>query len=210
MTAGYSEDSTVDRADSAASHVVCPSTVGREGTFGAVLFPGAYRGGIAITPSNLCDIAFLRDDFEILQKLSRESEQIYFSLSDSRGLAIVRECNGIIALGRGDYHLAMDFYREALSLYRKIGDKRGYVSILEATMKLAVERGEHDRAAQLYGALESLRKKIRYVAASLADDEMRKMCSMLEEKMPPDSFSKLFHEGGALTIEEALKFAESG
>jgi predicted ATPase/DNA-binding CsgD family transcriptional regulator len=84
------------------------------------------------------------------------------------------------------------------------------VDLLELVGITAADLGRHDEAARLLGAAEAQREVMGYVRWAPARDELAPVVARLEASLGPEAFGQALSEGRALSLEEAVAYANRG
>lgn len=106
----------------------------------------------------------------------------------------------------GNYARALELYRETIIAFRDFGQRGAVAHQLECFGFIAIVKKEPDRAARLLGAAEALREKGGTPMRPEEQIEYREQMSFLREQIGSEP-SKLWDQGRALTMEEAIQYA---
>jgi len=109
-----------------------------------------------------------------------------------------------------DAELAGRTVHEALALFDRIGDKCGIADSLEFLALLAVDARSHEQAARLLGAAEVIRQVIGYVRFQIHADWYELAVSTARAALGQEGFDKAWAEGAALSIADAVTYAQRG
>ena len=166
------------------------------------------KNSIAICLHNLGEICHqIGDDAQSLE-LTEEAAALFRELGVKQGLAVSLGNLGELKLRAGDPEQGQRLYREALSLQQELGAKGDILSILLIFAAFALQAGKPAQSIRLYAAAQTLRQAID-VVFSLAqmgeyESNLASACAQLDSQ----AFSKAWAEGSAMTIEEAIAFAQ--
>jgi predicted ATPase/class 3 adenylate cyclase/DNA-binding CsgD family transcriptional regulator len=83
-------------------------------------------------------------------------------------------------------------------------------NILECLAGLAADAGSHVEAARLFGAAEALRERMGMVRFKLYDSDYEASVTTLCNTMGDNEFESAWAEGGGLSTEEAIAYAQRG
>ncbi len=150
-----------------------------------------------------------RGDLVRAEKLTEESVALLREQGAGGDAAAGLHDLGWMALLRNDLGRAADLYEEALGVAWDIERNPVVFSALEGFACLAGAHGEAKRAARLWGAAQALHeaKGIPRNADFLAEADVR--ISRARSGMGEEAWEEAWHEGGAMTTEEAVRYAFS-
>ena len=103
--------------------------------------------------------------------------------------------------------------QDAHNALRGAADLKGFLIIpdlLECLATLAVGTGAHQDAARLFGAAQALRSRTGQVRFKIYDAAHDTAVAALREALGDDEFEDLWAEGQALSMEEAIAYAQRG
>jgi predicted ATPase len=106
----------------------------------------AIIGGIL---SNYADLAMLRGDYDLAQRLHEETAQLFRSGGDEAAFAWSLNHQGDVARKRGDIDAARRLYDEGLSVFRGLGERVGAAACLYDLAAIAVDIGDCATAQKL-------------------------------------------------------------
>lgn len=115
-----------------------------------------------------------------------------------------------VARAREDVEQAEGDCHQALALQKEHGDKRGVVDSLEALAGLAAAQESYTEAARLLAAAESLREAIGYVRYPVDRSAYEADLTLLRDGLGEQALEAAWAEGAALSLEEAVGYAERG
>jgi tetratricopeptide (TPR) repeat protein len=122
-----------------------------------------------------------------------------------RGLAEV----SLAAQGAGDNPPALQLYKEALQIRGNPPDRREIYRILEALAALAVALGQPDQAARLFSATQDLYDSCRFSFWPSYRFNRSEAVSSLKDRLGKATFDKMWSQGQALTLDQAIQLALS-
>ena len=114
---------------------------------------------------------------------------------------------GHIARLDGDFRQAMQIYRQTLLRWQDLGHRPAIAHQLECIAFVAIAEGHPERAASLIGAAEALRAKIGTSMAAYEQAEYDQQMAGLRALLNETDLSRLWAEGRAMTMEQAIQFA---
>ncbi len=162
--------------------------------------------GIAASLHNLGRLAYRQADYETALVLIEESLTIYRERGDKQGIAMALVNLGFVACNRAEYQSARSLFDESLVLRQELGDERGIAYALEGFAWLAGAQGQARLAALLFGAANALRQSLRALLPP-ADRPYDRQISAARAELGDDAFSAAWAEGGAMTLDEAVREA---
>ncbi len=115
-----------------------------------------------------------------------------------------------VAIAAGEAELAEHDARDALALAAKINTQLGIPDILECLAFVAGDDGSHREAARLFGAAEVIRSHMGVVRFKIHDAAYDDSVAALRDAMGEKEFHAAWAEGTALSIEEAIAYAQRG
>ena len=166
------------------------------------------RVGIAKSLNNLGNVAFEQGEFASARAQYEESLAIRRELGNRAGIANSLNNLGSVAFEQGDFSAARALHEESLAIDRELGDRRGIAFSLEGLAAVVAALGSSLRAARIWGAAERLREEIR--SPLTPDDRPRYVGGVAAARAALEddaAFECAWHEGRALTLEEAIELA---
>jgi tetratricopeptide (TPR) repeat protein len=106
----------------------------------------AIIGGIL---SNHADLAMLRGDYDLAQRLHEETAELFRAGGDEAALAWSLNHQGDVARKRGDIDAARRLYDEAMSMFRRLGERAGIAGCLYDLAAVACDVGDFAMAGKL-------------------------------------------------------------
>lgn len=108
---------------------------------------------------------------------------------------------------QGRYPEALSVYRETILFWQEIGHLAAVAHELECIAYVAVVYEEGKRAAKLLGAAEALRESTGSSLTPLERPEYERIVSQLRSQVDMAALKAAWHQGRALTMEEAIRYA---
>ncbi len=115
-----------------------------------------------------------------------------------------------VKLTDGDPEAAEEDAHAALSLATEVGLQNRMPPTLEVLAKLAAIAGSHREAARLFGAAEALRRVTGEVRFPNFDADYDAAIAELRAAMGDNDFEQAWAEGAALSVDEAIAYAQRG
>jgi tetratricopeptide (TPR) repeat protein len=165
------------------------------------------RDLLPILLNNSGEIARIRGDYEAARRLYQEAVDGNRSVGNHTGTAIGLLNLGSVAYTQEDYAAAQSFFEQSLAIRRELGGKVNYATCLEGLGEVYAAKGQAERAARLLGASESVREATNS-PMSLADrPNYDRSVVTARDLLGEEAFARLWAEGRALTLEEAIALA---
>jgi predicted ATPase/class 3 adenylate cyclase/DNA-binding CsgD family transcriptional regulator len=99
---------------------------------------------------------------------------------------------------------------DALSLATKLQGQRIVPDALECLATLAVGAGSHQEAGRLFGAAQALRRRTGAVRFKIYDGAFDATVAKLRDALGDNAFEAAWSEGEALSVDEAIAYAQRG
>lgn len=115
-----------------------------------------------------------------------------------------------LARERGDLERAEALAHEALASLARAAMKPAVVDLLELVAWAAAAHESHSEAARLFGAAQAARDAIRYVRFPSERERYEGDVALARSGLPDEEFEKAWAEGTALSLEEAVAYAQRG
>jgi tetratricopeptide (TPR) repeat protein len=114
---------------------------------------------------------------------------------------------GAVAIREQDYARAKALYTECLLLDKQMGEYQQLAECLIGFAGIAIAEKRFERAAQLLGAAETEVQARRSPLENFDQAELKRLMTVLREKLGDADFDELANEGRAMTMEQAIAFA---
>jgi tetratricopeptide (TPR) repeat protein len=173
---------------------------------------------MAINLSNLGVIASDTGDYARAADLYAEALARYRQLNNSVGIALTLTNLGEATQLQGNVAAAESFYREGLPLHVQMGYQQGVAACLEGLALVAASSGGSAVAVRLLGAAQALREAIGFPYAPAERARWQREVDALRLSLDRagaaagcagESFDRLWAEGQALPLEQAVAYALS-
>ena len=115
-----------------------------------------------------------------------------------------------VAIARGEREQAEHDIQDALACAAGIGAYLEVPDILECIADLARAAGSHHEAARLFGAAYGIRHRIGAVRFKVWDVGYEASVAALRDALSEQDFDSAWAEGAALSVEEAIAYAQRG
>jgi hypothetical protein len=141
-----------------------------------------------------------RAQFEVCRPLFTE-------LKDNHRLSMIHSEFAHLERREGHFAQAKLLYRETIQAWQKLGHRAAVAHELECFAFIAKTEEEDERAARLLGAAEVLRERINLPMMPIERPEYDREVNDLRNNMEEATFARVWAEGRALTMEQAIKYA---
>ncbi|MDT5013921.1 MAG: hypothetical protein QOD39_81 [Mycobacterium sp.] len=115
-----------------------------------------------------------------------------------------------VAIAEGKLDLAEDHAHEALARGASVGAYLGVPDILECLAGLAAGTESYPEAARLFGAADTIRQRSGEVRFKIYDGDYEASVASVREALVDNDFDIAWAEGAALSLEEAIAYAQRG
>ena len=115
-----------------------------------------------------------------------------------------------IATAQGEPDVAERDVHEALAIAARIGARLHVPEVLEILGGLAGDGGSHREAARLFGATDAARRRIGVVRLKIHDASYEHSVASVRCALGDSDFDAAWAEGAALSIDEAIAYAQRG
>jgi predicted ATPase/class 3 adenylate cyclase/DNA-binding CsgD family transcriptional regulator len=122
--------------------------------------------------------------------------------------ALTTRCR--VAMAEGEPEQAERDAHDALAIATGMQAYLGVSDTLECLAALACESGSHREAARLFGAAHSIRQRMGAVRFKVWDVGYEASVAALRNAMGEGEFDSAWTEGAAMSIEEAIAYAQRG
>ena len=113
-----------------------------------------------------------------------------------------------VAIARGEPEQAERDAHDALACAAEVQAHLGISDTLECLAVLASGAGDHREAARLFGAAHAIRQRMGVVRFKIYDADYEAAVAGLRDAMGEKDFDAAWAEGGALSIEEVIAYAQ--
>jgi non-specific serine/threonine protein kinase len=166
------------------------------------------QGGIAGALEQLGWIAFVQRDYQMAHVYYEEALEIHKKLGDKKSIAYELGSIAELILHEGDLDRAPALYLESLALHYQLGVQDGLSRALRGLACVAVCQKQFERAARLFGAAEALHESIGARLNQRERAEREKQLALPRDILGPDRFTKLWNQGKAMPLDEAVQYAQ--
>jgi predicted ATPase/class 3 adenylate cyclase/DNA-binding CsgD family transcriptional regulator len=125
-------------------------------------------------------------------------------------LAAALNTRARVAIAQGEPGLAERDANDALAGAADMQARLGVADILECLGTLAGDAGSHREAVRLCGAAHAIRQRIGEVRLKIYDAGYQALVAALRNAMDEADFDAGWAEGAALSVEEAIAYAQRG
>jgi DNA-binding CsgD family transcriptional regulator len=115
-----------------------------------------------------------------------------------------------VAIAQGEPNQAERDAHEALSIASSMQAYLGISDTLECLGTLAADSGSHREAARPFGAAHGIRQRMGAVRFKIEDEGYEASVAALRDAMGEADFDSAWAAGAALSVEEAIAYAQRG
>ena len=115
-----------------------------------------------------------------------------------------------VAIAQGEREQGERDAHDALAIAASMQAYLGISDILECLAGLAGQDGSHREAARLFGAAHGIRQRRGAVRLKVHDAGYEASVAALRDAMGENDFDSVWAEGTALSVEEAIAYAQRG
>lgn len=148
-------------------------------------------------------------DIETARARMNEGMELSKQMGNKRMMYSSRSELAHILREHGILDEAYEFYKEVIPGWRDLGHRAAIAHELECMAYILIKRETPERAATLFGAAEALREAIDTEMTSLERVEYDREVTALRAGMDDSDFNRLWSQGRALTMDEAIQLALS-
>jgi predicted ATPase/class 3 adenylate cyclase len=162
---------------------------------------------VAQSLNTLGDIARAQGSYERASLFYNECEAVWDRLGNKREMGYLIWSQGWLARLQGNYQQAAGFFAQGLMLWQEVQDKRHIAECLEGLAGVAVAVGKVERAARLFGTTEMIREATKSPLSPVERPNHDHDIAALHTRLSETDLIKLWAEGRAMTLEQAIEFA---
>ena len=166
------------------------------------------KNSIAICLHNLGEVYHqIGNDTKSLV-LTTEAVYLFRELGVKQGLAVSLANLGELTFQGGDHEHGLRLYREALILQQELGAKGDILSILLILASYALQTGKPARSVILYAVSHSIQLTIDAAMSVAQMNEYEANLDRARSQLDPAAYAEAWSIGCAMTMEEAIAFAQ--
>jgi predicted ATPase/class 3 adenylate cyclase len=139
--------------------------------------------------------------------LLEESLEFFENVGDRRGGVVANRRSAEAELNLGKEDVARKHIESGLVLAKEINDTEGAIQLLGLSALVARKSSQLERSARLYGAFEYLKKDITFRDRFHYDEELVRFIPATRTELGEETFTALWEEGQAMSLDEAVKYA---
>ncbi|HLA08739.1 MAG TPA: tetratricopeptide repeat protein [Anaerolineales bacterium] len=167
------------------------------------------RGCLGFTLLALARQVYTQNNLQRAAELIQESVAILHETGEKVVESNALNVSGRITLAQGNPLEAQNFFRDGLTLQRDLQDIGNAPSLLEGLANTLASLSQIDDALRLMGAAEALRERINVTMMQVERPEYDQLVSMMREQMDEATYQKMWDEGRAMLVEQAIDLALS-
>lgn len=166
----------------------------------------ASAAAIINDPTSSAQISCARGDLNAAHRLADGAASITRGVHRAR--ALTTRCR--IEIAQGDRHRAERDAHDALGVAASIGAYLWVPDILECLASVMADAGSNREAVRLFGAADAARGRMGAVRFGIYQAGCNSSLATLRKSMGDSEFDDAWAEGTALSIDEAIAYAQRG
>jgi predicted ATPase/DNA-binding XRE family transcriptional regulator len=151
-------------------------------------------------------IAFGQSDYQQAYPYFEQATMIYENLG-VRWADWTRASLAYAFLRQGDIVQARETFKISLEQFQKYDNEIGLVYPIEGLASLLVIQGQAERAARLFAWADATREKFDQPRPPVEQNSVERDLEIIHAKLNETEFAKLWEEGRAMTVEQAIALA---
>jgi hypothetical protein len=172
-----------------------------------ILKAHGHQWAYALNLLGIAMVAKYKGHFKYARETLGTVLPLFREMGDTQRVTMIQSEFGHMERYEGNIERAEQVYRETIPVWQKIGHRAAVANQLEVLAFIAVAHEQGERAARLLGAAEALREKINIQMSQYERIEFDAQLRTLRNGMDEKTFSDLWSEGRAMTMEQAIQSA---
>ncbi len=120
------------------------------------------------------------------------------------------EAQARLARETGEVSHAEELLHEALRAFHDAGDPAGVADVLESLAAVVCDLQSEEQAVRLLGAADAARTALGCVRFPVRQPDYQEQLGVVREALGEEAFSAAWSEGAALSLDDAVAYAERG
>jgi tetratricopeptide (TPR) repeat protein len=158
----------------------------------------------------LGQLALQKDDREHMEEIYLEALEALQKIGDENCVAATLRGLGEVAQRKGDFAKGAKLLGQSLLTYEKLGLDDFVVILFDRFAALAEATRQGERAARLLGASNCLDGETGLIMPVQYREERANLITSIQKLVGDRDFEKLFEEGAAMNIQDAIAYALDG
>ena len=184
-----------------------PPGVGEEILLAARASGNPWSLGMAFT--NVGRIEMMAGRWAEAGRFLEDAVQLFHKIRDKSMANSSRSEIGHLYRQQRRYAEAAAVYSETIQTFQEFNQRAAVAHQLECFGCMAAAQSQPERAARLLGAAEALRQRLKTDMTPLERREYEETMTNLRKQIGPAELAKVWAEGRALTMEQAIQLAVS-
>ncbi len=161
---------------------------------------------IASSLAALGELSIRQGRIERAQSFLKEGLRISQRLGDKWGTAVALGSLGWLALRQGDFGEMRKLLKQSLDIRIETGDRGGMAWCLEKLAEAHSLQTRYRQAAVIFGTAAALRAPMGSMMDAADRPEYERTISSLRTLLGKEAFDAAWHEGQAMTLEQAVDY----
>ena len=155
----------------------------------------------------LGQLALQKDDREHMEEIYLAALEALQKIGDENCVATTLRGLGEVAQRKGDYAKGAKLLGQSLLAYEKLGLDDHVVMLIDRFASLSAASGNKGRAVRLLGASKNLDEDVSITMPVQYREERANLITSIQKLVGDRDFEKLFEEGSAMNIQDAIAYA---
>ena len=171
----------------------------------------SVSSGLARALLDRGEATWLAGDYETARHYFNQSREMHLVAGDLRILALLHLLDGYTSLAQGDAQNASEAFWQGLAHFQGLGQPGGTAMALAGLGALAEQRGKLSQAVRLYAAADLPRRILMrdFILWPSGHTLYRHVLAGAHARLHSPAFANAWAEGGHLTLEQAVEYAQS-
>ena len=163
------------------------------------------RHGIAMSLTNLGSAYSMTKDYDTAERYLHQSIELFKELGDRRIYVNPLNTLGLIANDRGDYLRALRIYGESINIANEIGEKYYLMKAIEGLSNSYIGLEEYETGCKFSALYINQMTNLNINVTKQELTRIEEIKDALKSALEKSLYDRLWEEGRALTVEEAVQ-----
>ena len=166
---------------------------------------GDDRRSLAATYHSLGNVSLWNDDLDAAGERYQLALELRRGMGDRSAIASSLGALGQLSVNLGKTEDALRYFREVLQLFYELKHPTMVTLTVVQFMQIAFKAGEKERATVLFGAADRLRTEFHFPVPPREREGVEAQLRELRMAQSEDEFQKLYAQGKAMNLDEAVR-----